>query len=236
MGDANSSYEKNQLKGEQEAHDQRAERPDFSEFTEDDWVRWINSFLNAELSDPIVRVGHQEPHQVLARIYSTLGDKSLQDRFGEAVARILESTPPIESNSSHLYFIIELISLVRPHRGKRLLRRYLRERSLLEFEFGLRNLHSMLLVAASKYDVDRGLVEIIKRSRPYIQDFTYRLICLRVLSLREDPDEYLQYLSDLLPELDSNAKAVALARQLKGVFFRHGHDRFCEWYIFHCGA
>lgn len=200
-----------------------------TEYSVQQWFDWTKKFLVGELCDPLVIVDDEEPHHVLAKIYNDLNNISHRDRLAEAIKITFETTPIIQQNAREHYYLIELLSYVKPLSAKSLVRRYLKERSFLNINYGQQNLHTMLLVANSKYDIDEELLDFIHDSSQEIKDFKYLLICLRLLSLASI-DEFILFLDTLLPHLRSNNDALRLGRQLKGVFYRAGYRHFCNWY------
>ena len=207
----------------------RAGSASFENFTADRWVEWINAFLNREDYSPTVEAGNEELHHVLAKVYNGLEKKTGRDRFAEGLATVFESTPLIKKNAGALYCILELLSYIKPVRAKRIIRRHLYAGTLKPMEYGLRNLHTMLLVAASKYDVDDELSEYVKLSAREEPDYGYQLVCLRALSTRGQA-EFMTFFQNVFKRTKTSTEAAQLTRETMGILRKCGYSAFCNWY------
>jgi hypothetical protein len=118
---------------------------------------------------------------------------------------------------------------MKPPEAKRVLRRHLREEVLSGKVYAGHDLHTMLLVACGMYDVDDDLVAYFERSVATINDFSYLLVCQRVLCLREGKDGYV-FLDRLLARLNSESDAARLTRHLEFVAVTEGYRRLYNWY------
>lgn len=201
----------------------------FEGFTPERWAQWINAFLNREDYSPAVEVGNEELHHVLARVYNKLAKKADRDRFAEGLAILFESTPLIRKNAAEIYYIIELLQYLKPIGAKRIIRRHLYAGTLKGVGYGRQDLHTMLLVAASKYDVDDELSEHVKLSARDEKHFGYQLVCLRVLSMRGQ-EEFLSFFKKVFNRVTNAGEAAQLAREIKSILRKRGYSAFCRWY------
>jgi hypothetical protein len=211
------------------ASDLAERRASFSRFGQEDWAKWINSFLNEEFCEPSVTIGPHEPFVILGNVYHELEFKSQRDLFAEAVKILFESTPVIKQNTRYLRSLLELLALLKPYKAKSLLRRHLFSRSFAGMEDGGMNLHTLLLIVNSKYEVDEELLDFIERTAKEAKDFGYRLTCLRIGS-QLGGAEYLKILDIVLEHANEPRSAILLARELGDIMFLHGSRRFAEWY------
>src|SRR5436190_15498277 len=131
---------------ERTAPERSVARPSFLRFDREDWIKWINGFLNEEYCEPAVVRGPQESCVVLGNVYHELESKSQRDLFGDAIKILFESTPIVRPNSGYLRSILELLALLKPYQAKSLLRRHLFARSLLGMKDGGIDLHTLLLI------------------------------------------------------------------------------------------
>lgn len=205
------------------------ERRSFARFNREDWVKWINGLLNEEFCEPTVTIAHHEPCIVLANVYHQLELKSQRDLFGEAVKILFETTPLIKQNTRYFRAILELLALLKPYQAKTLLRSRLFSRDFADMEDGGMNLHNLLLIVNSKYEVDEQLLEFIERTAKETSDFSYLLICLRIVSPLGG-GKYLPLLEDVLSRLTEWRNAILLARELEDIMYLHGSRHFAEWY------
>jgi hypothetical protein len=201
---------------------------EFESFTVDHWVRWLSDFFDNE-NQPEVAFGTEELDLSLIAMYDELTPKSTRTRFGRAVALLFESTPLISPNAEQIYYLIQLLCYMKPPEAKRVLRRHLSEEVLSGKCYAGHDLHTMLLVACSMYDVDDDLVAYIERSVATINDFSYLLVCQRVLCLREGRGGY-SFIGRLLNRMDSESEAARLTRHLEFVAVTEGYRRLYNWY------
>lgn len=201
----------------------------FMRFDHSRWVSWINKFLIGEACDPPVTVGHQEPYMTLGAVYEGLESKTQRDMFAAAVTVLFESTPIINQNARYFRSLIELLALLKPYQAKGLLRRHLFARSFVGMEDGMLNLHTLLLIANSKYEIDEELVDFIERTACETNSFGYLLTCLTAIS-QSGGGKYLELLSTVLPRVKKERTAALLAREIGDILFLHGSRHFCDWY------
>jgi hypothetical protein len=202
----------------------------FMRFGREDWVKWINNFLNEEFCEPQVTMSHQEPYTALAGVFHELETKSQQDLFAEAVKILFETTPLIKQNARYFRSIIELLALLKPYKAKSLARRHLFTHTFSGMEDGNLNLHTLLLIANCKYELDEELLDFITRTAKETRDTGYLLSCLRAVS-ELGGAEYLKILEIMLPQVKAKQRsAILLARELGYILFRYGSRDFCEWY------
>ena len=185
--------------------------------------------MNEEYCEPAVVRGPQESCVVLGNVYHELESKSQRDLFGDAIKILFESTPIVRPNSGYLRSILELLALLKPYQAKSLLRRHLFARSLLGMKDGGIDLHTLLLIVNSKYDVDDALMEFVERTARQTEDFGYLLTCLRTAS-QSGGAEYLRVLDTVLLRVKESRNAILLARELGDVMYLYGSRPFDEWY------
>lgn len=207
----------------------RSERSPFVRFNLEDWVKWINRFLNADFCEPSITIGAQEPCVVLGNVYHELETKNERDLFDEAIKILFETTPIISPNSRYLRSILELLGLVKPYQAKSLARKHLFGRSFQGLEDGGLKLHTLLLIVNSKYEIDEELLDFINRTMKTTDDFSYLLTGLRIVSETGGPG-YLNCLETVLPHVDQPKRAILLSRELGDIIFLYGSRHFCEWY------
>lgn len=205
-----------------------AERNTLENFTTEHWVDWIRRVLNYESVEPTIPSTVDEIHQSLARVYFSLESATARDRFAYSISTLLESTPLVNANAQRIDALLTLISAIKPLGAKKLVRRHLFGGALRGVEYGKRDLHTTLLAAAGKYQVDDELVDYIKRSAQTTDDHAYKLVCLSILPAY-DQKEFIEFLAGLIPSLDEK-KALQLGRQLNGVFRKYGFMEFCRWF------
>jgi hypothetical protein len=205
-----------------------AERKILEDFTTEHWVDWIRRILNYELVEPTIPATLDEIHQSLARVYFSLESGAARDRFADAISILFESTPLVNANARRIDSLITLISAIKPLRAKKLVRRHLFGGALRGMEYGKRDLHTTLLVAAGKYQVDDELVDYIKRSAQRTGDYTYKLACLSILPAYGQRN-FVEFLNGLIASLDEK-KALQLGRQLNGILRKYGFMEFCRWF------
>jgi hypothetical protein len=201
----------------------------FEEFTVDDWIDWIRHVINYETCHPTINYTIQEIHHSLAEVYTSLPPGALSEKFAEALTFVFEETPLIAKHSANLYHLLQLIGYVKPLRAKRVLRKHLFPEVLKSLNYGNQNLHTMLLATRSKYDVDDELAEYVKRSAQNSRDFSYQIVCLRVIASRSQ-DELLDLLEIVYKSTDTDIKAYQLARELRSLTRKYGFKYFCEWF------
>ena len=201
---------------------------DFQAFDEAEWMEWLSAFLAHNPRPPFVRSNNDPPSSVLIRVFEALEPNSSL-AFNRALFRQFEETAIIHKNSLRIYTLLHVISCTLPGQAKPLLRRRLREGVFRRLNFEGQNLHSLLLVACSKFDVDEELVKWIKRSARNSKDFDYLLLCQWVLSTVEDDQAY--YFNErLLPFMNDADRQAETTRQLFSIAHRLGYQRFHNWY------
>jgi len=200
-------------------------------FTIDQWAEWIGSQLHLKKASPqIPSSGRQELHQTLINVHKELEDKASKERFRKAVSLVFESTQALRENAEEIYYLLQVISYLKPLRAKRLIRRHLFEEILRNVAYGGQELHTMLLVAYSKYDIDDELLDYILRSaRDRRAEYSYLLVCFRILSQRNG-EEAISFLETLFPYLVSKQNVAQMVRVIRGIIFRTGYRPLFEWY------
>src|ERR1043165_4208587 len=203
----------------------------FQHFTVERWIDWLNAFLSRDSCSPVVLIGRDEPlHHPLIRLYRSLKTKSRLDRFAAAITEIYRSTSLMPENAEQLYYLLQLITYVKPLRAKELLRRDLREAALPDVKFGPYPLQRMLLVALARYGVDDDIAEYIYDSCKENPDFSYLLLCLDILSPRSG-DEAYRFIERIAPLIKSEVEAMHLCMQLRADLPITGRRAFYEWYL-----
>src|SRR6185295_7219374 len=141
---------------------------------------------------------------------------------------LFEGTPIINKNARYFRSLIELLALLKPYQAKSLVRRHLFARSFADLEDGSLNLHTLLLMVASEYEIDEELLDFITRTARETSDTGYLLACLRAASY-PGGTEYLKILEIILPRVkEQQRSAVLLAREIGYVLFLYGSRHFCE--------
>lgn len=200
----------------------------FQAFDEAAWMEWLSAFLAHNQRPPFVRLNNDPPSSVLIRVFEALEPNSSL-AFNRALFRQFEETAIIHKNSLRLYTLLHVISCTLPGQAKPLLRRRLREGVFRRLNFEGQNLHSLLLVVCSKFDVDEDLVKWVQRSARNSRDFDYLLLCQWVLSTVEN-DQAFYFNERLLPFLNDAGRRAETTRQLFSIANRLGYQRFHNWY------
>ena len=201
----------------------------FEGFSLDDWCIWIEALISHGEIEPKIEIGEDELQHVLARIYDNLRSEQARNLFSQAVAILFQITPPHERKSEQLYYLTNVISYIRPLQARATLRRLLFGEVLIDVTYGRQDLHTMLLNANCKYDVDDDLVDYIKRSAARIDDFTYLLVCFRALATR-GAKEAVSFLDLLIPHLTSGVHAQQFSAQVSEFIRKFGYRQVSKWY------
>jgi hypothetical protein len=207
---------------------QDGEYASFQDLSGEQWREWLSAFLAGDSRPPLVAVADEEGHQVLIRIFDSLNAKG-SILFKRALFQVFETTPIIRMNEQQLYYLLHVIAYCVPVEAKKLLRRRLREGIFRRLTYGHQNLHNLLLVVCSKYNVDDELFRYVQRSARASKDFDYRLLCQRVVSTVEGPYAY-HFIERLLPLMNSSEEAAAAIRQLTSISERLGYHDLLDWY------
>jgi hypothetical protein len=200
----------------------------FQTFNEAEWMEWLGAFLARNPQPPFIRANNDPPSSVLNRLFEALEPMS-SIAFNRALFRQFEETAIIHKNSFRLYTLLHVIACTLPGQAKPLLRRRLREGVFRRLNFEGQNLHNLLLVACSKFDVDEELVRWVHRSARNSKDFGYLLLCQWVLSTVED-EQAFHFIERLIPYMNDAANRAQTTRQLYSVADRLGYYRFLDWY------
>lgn len=200
----------------------------FQAFNEADWMEWLSAFLARNPRPPMVRSNNDPPSSVLIRLFEALEPTSSM-AFNRALFRQFEETAIIHKNSYRLYTLLHVFSCTLPGLAKPLLRRRLREGVFRRLNFEGQNLHNLLLVTVSKFDVDEELAKWVQRSARNSNDFDYLLVCQWVLSTIED-NQAFYFIERLVPFMKDADYRAQTTRQLYSVADRLGYDRFLNWY------
>jgi hypothetical protein len=200
----------------------------FQAFDEAEWMEWLSAFLADNPRPPFVRTNNDPPPSVLIRVFEALEPKSSL-AFNRALFRQFEETAIIHKNAKRFYTLLHVMSCTLPGQAKPLLRRRLREGVFRRLNFEEQNLHSLLLVACSKFDVDEELVKWVQRSARNSKDFDYLLLCQWVLSTVEN-DQAFYFNERLLPFMNDFDRRAETTRQLFSIADRLGYERFYDWF------
>jgi hypothetical protein len=209
------------------------QKPDgtFQHFTLEQWISWLNTFFSHDPCSPVILIIRDEPlHHPLIRLYRSLNTKSRRDRFAEAITKIYQATSLIPENAEQLYYLLQLITYIKPLQAKELLRRDLREGALLDVKFGPYWLQRTLLVARTRYDVNDDIADYIYSSCNENPVFSYLLLCLDILASRNG-DEAYRFVERIVPFLKSEVEAMHLGMQLRADLPITGYRAFYEWYM-----
>lgn len=200
----------------------------FRDFDEKEWRGWLTALLIDEPLPPHVALDKEEWHQTIFRVFSGLEAK-VRVAFNQALFEVFEQTSILRKNERQLYTLLHVICYAVPDQAKQLLRRRLRERVFRGLSYKRQDLHSLLLLACSKYHVDEALAKYVQRSARASKDYDYLLLCQQVLATIEDSQAF--YFNErLLPLINSPQEAAAAARQLTSISKRLGYSCFLDWY------
>lgn len=209
-------------------------RPDYGQFnlfSVDQWTQWIDSFLDGQPTEPLVPVARAELHHALLSLSEELESGVAQRRFAEAIARLFETTPVLPQNTERLFYLIQLISRLKPIHAKTMTRRLLYGRSLEGMSYGHRDLQLMLLVTSSEYDFDDEFSYFIERSAEREEDYTKLLVYFRTLAKNHPKEAWSLYEARILPQMESGSKADQTVRILREILRRTGYRSLLEWLV-----
>lgn len=229
IGDQNNTIinRKGEHPGEN-AHQHDDDYTGFQDFGAEEWRQWIIAYVIGDPRPPLLPLTNEESHHVLIRVFDNLDEKQ-SCLFRRVLFSVFESTPVLPKNERLLYDLLHTIAYSVPIEAKWLLRRRLREGIFRRLNYGRQNLHSLLLLVCSKYDVDDELADYVKRSARASKDYSYLLLCQWVLSARGGPEAFC-FIERLLPLMISEIEAGELCRQLTSIGRRLGYNYFLEWY------
>jgi hypothetical protein len=181
---------------------------------------------------PFVPAGpDDEPHFALVKAYNKLPTGEARDRFGTALSRLLEGTPATVQHAAQLFYLVQVISYVKPWQAKPLLLPMLLDGTLQSIEYADRNLHIQVLATIADYSVDEELTDYLLRVDPASVDYRFSLVVLRVLSRSPYPDHTYTFLERLIPTLNSLQDFRPVVRELRGIAETGGYKSLFAWYM-----
>jgi hypothetical protein len=201
---------------------------EFQRFGVKDWYKKLKDFLNGK-GHRLIN-GRQEISGVLIGLYRDLDDDAC-DQFAEAVFRLFETTPLITEKAYRIYHLLQLLSFIKPLHAKPLLRRHLKSEALLagRVSFAGQSLHTLLLQVNSKYDIDENLIDYVLESSKRNREFSYLLVCLRLL-LAGERKEAFHIVEQIIRNISGPDEATQLVFELKAEVMQSGYRQLCLWY------
>lgn len=221
---------KNKLKIAFKGARKASEHPEpFSNFSINDWIVWIEDVLNKKNDHILFSENQIETHRALVDIYRSLEDKIQSRYFSEAIGVLLKSTIPIENNSERIYHLLLVTVYVRPLNVSSLLKKWLIEQSLIDFDFAGQNLHTLLFSVVSKFGLDDDIIDFLKVSGSKTNDFPFLLVAFR--SLFTAKVQYaLEYLEIIIPKLKNKLQVMQLSDEIEYFLVCCGGRQLYNWY------
>jgi hypothetical protein len=198
----------------------------------EEWTEWLQSSLDGEISAQELQLARDEElHEALIGAYLDSNPPN-QRRFEKALVRILGSVPLAPGKAEIFFRLFQVVAVVKPIGGDVLLKKFLADGVVGNYEYDGRPLRNTLLSVAAQYPVDEWLTEFLWKTVKASDDFLTLLVCYRCLSFRMD-DAHLDVLLKLIPQLGYQAAISRLARQLFADIGRNHCIGLRRWYIEH---
>jgi hypothetical protein len=186
--------------------------------TRDEFAAWLDRHLDDEAAAPLPLYGGQERVDALCRFYRVL-PRDAKLAFHDALddllerARVPDNTSDV-SAAERMFLLVQLANVAKPPRASRILARLATVPHLFDVVYAGQRLHSAILNALCRYDVDQTTINLVWRLANPERGFDYLVMCLRLVSYSTDGRATYPLLNRIVPLLDTDLKARHLAREM----------------------
>jgi len=196
------------------------------------WRGRIEALFRGEIPSDLPHGRDDEPHHHVERMGNALSGEA-KDAFLEAIAQLLQTTPPQQQNAERLYRLLYLVSLFTPPTAEAVVWRLLRDETLIDLKYEPYHLQSLALSLLADYRPDEDAWEYVQATCPKAEDFRVLLAGFRLMGRTKKTDVAFRFLRYLIPRFGEDERYADqvsyLLLGMMGPLTYAGLLRFLQW-------